>query len=135
MPKLTEQQRQEIRDRRKPPTTRPGSGRKPAKPIKVYALYPTDNGGYSAQSVLYVGIYYTVAATSIRQAYAMAYGEIWADPNDDYPVGLLLRYRRDFGQTLGCGCRGHNRMADPKHGAGIQAIRQALRNHNCNTDA
>jgi hypothetical protein len=55
---------------------------------KVYELYPCW-GSFSVQTVDYHGTAYLVAATSVRQAYAVAHKDIWIDPNDDHPVGIV----------------------------------------------
>lgn len=97
---------------------------------KVYELYPRW-GSFSVQTVDYHGTAYLVAATSVRQAYAVAHKDIWIDPNDDHPVGIVAIYRRDTGPTLWCGCSGHRvEGGQPAHGAGVRALRAAIESHN-----
>jgi hypothetical protein len=48
--------------------------------IKVYTLFP-HFGSYSVQTVDYHGTELTVAATSVRQAYAVAHKNVWINPS------------------------------------------------------
>ena len=66
---------------------------------RVYDLYP-NLGSFSCKTVDYHGVEHTVAATSIRQAYAVAHKDIWINPADEHPVGIVSIYRRDTGTTL-----------------------------------
>ena len=96
---------------------------------KVYTLFPT-LGGFSCKTIDYHGTEYTVAATSIRQAYAVAYKDVWIDPTDKYPVGIIAIYRRTTGTTLWCGCSGHHVEGDqPDYGDGVRALRAAINAH------
>ena len=56
----------------------------------------------------YHGTALSVAATSLRQAYAVAYKDIWINPEHRHPVGIVSVYRRSTGFTLWCGCTGHS---------------------------
>ena len=98
---------------------------------RVYTLYPR-SGGFSVQTVDYQGTEYTVAATSVRQAYAVAHKDVWIEPTDAHPVGIVCVYRRDRGPTLWCGCSGHHiRGGQPDHGAGVRALRAVIADHHC----
>jgi hypothetical protein len=99
--------------------------------IKVYDLFP-HRGGFSVKTVDYQGIKLTVSATSVRQAYALAYGDIWISPTDQRPVGIISICRRTTGTTLWCGCCGHDLAGrDIPHGAGITVLRNAIETHQC----
>jgi hypothetical protein len=76
--------------------------------IKIYDLHPCWGGGFSVKTIDYDGTTFTVSATSIRQAYAVAYKRAWIDPTNDHPVGVVSIYRRNTGMTLWCGCSGHD---------------------------
>jgi len=100
-------------------------------PTKVYELYP-GLGGFSVRTEDYHGTALMVAATSVRQAYALAYKDIWIDPERKYPVGIVSKYRRSAGLTLWCGCSGHSVTGgDVAHGDGIRALRAAIADHHC----
>lgn len=97
---------------------------------KVYELYPC-SGGFSVKTVDYHGTAYLVAATSVRQAYAVAYKHVWIDPHATHPVGIMAIYNTKPGFELWCGCNGHGVIGGaPDHGAGIRAIRAAIDAHN-----
>jgi hypothetical protein len=97
---------------------------------KVYELYPCW-GSFSVKTVDHHGTAYLVAATSVRQAYAVAHKRVWINPQDTHPVGIVLIYTRDKGPTLWCGCSGHSVTGgQPGHGAGICALRAAIESHN-----
>jgi hypothetical protein len=99
--------------------------------IKVYELYPLGLG-FSVQTIDYHGTALMVAATSVRQAYAVAHKRIWIDPEHTYPVGIVSTYRRATGFTLWCGCTGHSVTGGAvEHGAGIRALRAAIDAHHC----
>lgn len=99
--------------------------------IKAYELFP-HWGSFSTKTVDYNGTKYTVAATSMRQAYALAHQSSWIHPTDERPVGILSIYRRATGTTLWCGCSGHNVTGgQARHGAGVRAIRKAVEAHDC----
>lgn len=100
-------------------------------PIKVYDLYPRW-GGFSVKTIDYFGTVLSVAATSVRQAYAVAYKEIWIDSDDVRPVGIVSIYCTGTGTTLWCGCLGHDNMGGiVRHGDGITALRRAIESHHC----
>jgi hypothetical protein len=102
-------------------------------PTRVYVLFRR-GGGFSAKTIDYHGTSISVAATSIRQAYAVAHKDIWIDPEHKYPVGIVSTYQRDKGTTLWCGCSGHSvKGGQPKHGAGVRALRVAIEAHSCDT--
>ena len=100
--------------------------------VKVYELCPR-GGSFSVQTVDYHGTAYSVAATSVRQAYAVAHKDVWIDPTDAHPVGIVGVYRRDTGTTLWCGCCGHHVTGgQPDRGAGMRALRAAaIDAHHC----
>lgn len=99
--------------------------------IKAYELYPR-RGGFSVKTADYNGTTFTVAAISVRQAYALAHRRAQINPNDERPVGVLSIYRVGTGTTLWCGCSGHNVTGGQvRHGAGITAIRKAIQAHGC----
>ena len=101
-------------------------------PTKIYELYPQGLGGFSVKTEDYHGTTLMVAATSVRQAYAVAYKDIWIDPEHKYPVGIVSRYSRSAGYTLWCGCKGHSVTGgDVQHGDGIRALRAAINAHHC----
>lgn len=101
------------------------------KRIRVYDLFPYW-GGFSVKTVDYQGTTLTVAATSVRQAYALAYKYIWIVPADHHPVGIVSIERGTTGTTLWCGCSGHNVTGGyVPHGAGITALRKAIEAHQC----
>lgn len=103
-------------------------------PTRIYTLFPVGLG-FSSQMVDYHGTKLMVAATSIRQAYAVAHKKIWIDPTHRYPVGIVSIYDRHDGTTLWCGCSGHSvRGGRVKHGAGIRALRAAIDAHHCNDE-
>lgn len=93
------------------------------KRVKVYHLYPT-MGGYTAKSIAYHGQYVAVAAVSIKQAYYFAHNDIWAE-SVERPAGKLYEYYRGSGTKVFTG----RWTADArlKHGAGIRAIQQFMR--------
>ncbi|MET4432081.1 hypothetical protein [Mycolicibacterium sp. 624] len=100
-------------------------------PIKAYDLFPR-RGGFSVKTADYNGTTFAVAATSVRQAYALAYQDSWVNPNDDRPVGIVSIYRAGTGTTLWCGCSGDDVTGSQvRHGAGITAIRKAIQAHHC----
>jgi hypothetical protein len=69
-----------------------------SKSVKVYRLYPVP-GGFSNRSRDYTGTTFAVAATSSRQAHALAHKKTWAtDPSA--PMGVLWVYRR--GESPDC---------------------------------
>lgn len=104
--------------------------KRPPARIKVYELYQCGTG-FSVQTVDYHGTVYTVSATSIQQAYAVAYKDVWINPRDERPVGIVSIYRRDTGPTLWCGCSGHRLSGgQPERGVGIRALRAAIKAHN-----
>lgn len=95
--------------------------------IKVYHLYPTGSR-YSTRVNDYCGTVVAVAATSIRQAYALAYNKRWIDPDARYPIGVVSIHHRD-GITLWCGCSGHHLGFGVEHMDGVTALRQAIADH------
>lgn len=98
----------------------------------IYTLFPRDGGGFSVRIVDYDGVEFKVCATSVRQAYAVAHHVVWIKPADDRPVGIVSIYRRQRGVTLWCGCTGHRVTGGVvRHGAGISALRQAIKAHRC----
>ena len=100
-------------------------------PTKVYELYPR-YGSFSVKTVDYQGTALSVAATSVRQAYALAHRGIWIDPEHTHPTGIVAIYRRATGFTLWCGCSGHDVTGgQPRHGAGIRALRAEIDAHHC----
>ena len=100
-------------------------------PIKVYVLFP-HGGSFSVKTIDYHGTELSVAAMSVRQAYALAYKGVWIDPSHRYPVGIVCMYDRSTGHTLWCGCSGHHVTGgQPDHGAGITALREAIADHHC----
>ncbi|OBG87867.1 hypothetical protein H8Z59_20335 [Mycolicibacterium fortuitum] len=99
--------------------------------LKAYELFP-HRGGFSAKTVHYQGTKFTVAATSVRQAYALAYQRAWIHAHDRQPVGIVSICRVGTGTTLWCGCSGHSVTGGQvRHGAGITAIRKAIEGHHC----
>ncbi|MCU1697354.1 MAG: hypothetical protein JWR34_3417 [Mycobacterium sp.] len=99
--------------------------------IKAYEIYPCF-GSFSVRSVDYSGTKFTVAATTVRQAYAVAHKKTWINPTDSHPVGIVSIYRRGTGTTLWCGCSGHDVTGGQvRHGAGITALRKAINAHPC----
>ena len=103
----------------------------PRTPTKVYALFP-HGGSFSVKTIDYHGTELSVAATSVRQAYALAHKGIWIDPEHTHPVGIVSIYRRATGFTLWCGCSGHDVTGgQPRHGAGIRALRAEIDAHHC----
>ena len=106
---------------------------------KVYELYPRGPGpslGFSVKTEDYHGTALSVAATSLRQAYAVAYKDIWINPEHRHPVGIVSVYRRSTGFTLWCGCTGHSVTGGGvEHGAGIRALRAAIDDHHCDDQA
>jgi len=104
----------------------------PRRPTKVYELYPQGFGFFWVQTVDYHGTALMVAATSVRQAYAVAHKRVWINPEHEHPVGIVSKYHRDTGYTLWCGCSGHSVTGgDVGHGAGIRALRAAIDAHHC----
>lgn len=100
-------------------------------PIKIYELYPR-RGSFSVKTDDYDGTMLTVAATSVRQAYAMAHHDNWISADDVHPVGIVSIDRRHTGTTLWCGCSGHGVTGGSvRHGAGITALRKAIEAHRC----
>jgi hypothetical protein len=59
------------------------------KSTRVYELYPVP-GGFSNQTTDYMGTIVAVAATSSKQAHALAHKKVWANN----PVGALWVYQR-----------------------------------------
>jgi len=90
------------------------------------------SGFFWVQTVDYHGTALMVAATSVRQAYAVAHKRVWINPEHEHPVGIVSKYHRDTGYTLWCGCSGHSVTGgDVGHGAGIRALRAAIDAHHC----
>ena len=54
-------------------------------------LFP-HGGSFSVKTIDYHGTELSVAATSVRQAYALAYKGIWIDPEHTYPTGIVCIY-------------------------------------------
>ncbi len=54
--------------------------------VRSYVLFPQWPGSFSTKSADYGGIRYVVAATSIRQAYALAHQRAWIHPHDEASV-------------------------------------------------
>ncbi|MBO0680342.1 hypothetical protein JRC04_22990 [Mycolicibacterium sp. S2-37] len=97
---------------------------------RVYELYPTAGGGFSAKTADYRGAVFVVAATSVRQAYAVAHKAVWINPDHTHPVGIISIL--GTGTTLWCGCSGHHISGGSvRHGDGIRAIRTAIAAHQC----
>lgn len=95
----------------------------------VYELYPCVNG-FSTRLADYEGTAFSVAATSVRQAYAVAHKNIWINPHDSHPVGIVSIYRVPTGFTLWCGCSGHDLTGGHvRHSAGVAAVRSAIKAH------
>lgn len=104
----------------------------PSGTTRIYTLFPKGFGGFSAQTIDYHGTLLRVAATSIRQAYAVAHKNVWINPADQRPVGIVSEYDRAAGTTLWCGCSGHSVTGGRvEHGAGIRALRAAIDAHHC----
>lgn len=102
-----------------------------SKRIRLYELYP-HRGSFSVMTIHCHQRYLVVAATSVRQAYALAHKGIWIDPDADAPVGIMLTYTAEEGTTLWCGCRGHNvgvGLPLDHHGGGVTAVRAAVTAH------
>lgn len=96
---------------------------------KIYELYPR-RGSFSTKTVDYHGNAYSVAATSIRQAFAVAHADLWINSHDTHPVGIVAIYSAATGLTLWCGCRGHDLTGGHvQHGAGITTLRAAIKVH------
>jgi hypothetical protein len=84
------------------------------------------------QTVDYHGTVITVSAVSVQQAYAVAYKNVWIDPDDTHPVGIVSIHRNLTGTTLWCGCSGHHIIdGQVRHGAGVRALREAINAHHC----
>ena len=97
---------------------------------KIYQLYPTGLG-FSNDTVDYHGTSYSVAAGNNRQAHYLAGQEIWATDAVS-PQGIVETYRRGAGEPgdhrLWCGCRIFGGLG-LQHGAGVRAIRTAMKRH------
>ena len=99
--------------------------------IKIFELYP-HHGSFSVKTADYQGTAIVVAATSVRQAYALAHRDIWITPTDQHLVGIVSKYRPHTGTRLWCGCAGHGVTGGSvPHGAGITALRRAIEAHHC----
>jgi hypothetical protein len=99
--------------------------------LRIYVLYPR-GPSFSVATIDYCGTEFTVAATSIQQAYAVAHKSVWINPTHEHPVGIVAIYRRGAGTTLWCGCTGHHVTGgQPNRGAGIRALRAAIDAHYC----
>lgn len=100
------------------------------RPTKVYAIFPCGLG-FTAKTPAHTNeTIYTVAATSIRQAYAVAYKRVWINPEHAHPVGIISIYQRGKGVTLWCGCSGHDvHGGKVRHGTGVRALRTAIADH------
>lgn len=97
--------------------------------VKIYELYPR-RGSFSTKTIDYNGTAHLVAATSIRQAFAVAHQGTWINPHDTHPVGIVSVYSAQSGNTLWCGCRGHDlTVGHVRHGAGVTALRAATKSH------
>lgn len=98
--------------------------------VRVYILFPRW-GSFSVKIEDYRGVVYTVAATNVRQAYAVAHNNVWINPEVIRPVGVISICDGEAGTTLSCGCSGHEVIGGtPAHAAGIRAIRVAIDAHN-----
>jgi hypothetical protein len=88
--------------------------------VKLYELYPVP-GGFSNQTADYSGTTVAVAATSNKQAHALAHKKAWAtDP--DNPLGVLWVYRKGESpdHELFNGDRVYGSQL--RHGAGKRAV-------------
>lgn len=97
--------------------------------IKVYELYPVGNR-FSATRGDYRGTAVQVAATSLRQAIALAHRGGWADLTSARPVGMLDMYQSGRGHRAACGCTGWD-VPRYTHGKGIRHIRECIASHRC----
>ena len=98
--------------------------------VRVYVLFPY-RGSFSVKTEDYRGVVYTVAATNVRQAYAVAHNKVRIDPEESDPVGIISICDGGTGTTLWCGCAGHEVIGGtPAYAAGIRAIRIAIDTHN-----
>ena len=103
----------------------------PDRPIRIYGLFP-HRDSFSTRTADYEDAELTVAAVSVRQAYAVAHKRVWIDPDDNRPVGVVCTYDTRTGVTLWCGCSGHHVTGgQPPHGSGIRALRAAVDAHRC----
>jgi hypothetical protein len=93
--------------------------------VKVYELFPVA-GRFSNQTVDYAGATVAVAATSSKQAHALAHKDVWASDPDD-PLGILWTYQRGGSpdHTLFNGDRVYGNQV--RHGAGKRAIAAWMR--------
>ncbi|MCF6391040.1 hypothetical protein L2K20_29120 [Mycobacterium sp. MBM] len=96
---------------------------------RIYELYPLRHT-FSVKISDYSGTTYSVAAASIKQAFAVAHGDTWIDPNATHPVGVVAIYKVPTGLTLWCGCSGHDLTGGRvRHGVGVTALRAAIKFH------
>ena len=61
----------------------------PSGTTRIYTLFPKGLGGFSVQTADYRGDAMMVAATSVRQAYALAHKDVWINPEHEHPVGIV----------------------------------------------
>lgn len=59
--------------------------------VKVYELFPTEDEKFSLYAKDYNGRIIAVAAVSVKQAFFMAYSNMWADDPDN-PLGIIWKY-------------------------------------------
>jgi len=93
--------------------------------IKVYELFPV-GGSFSNDTRDYAGKTVAVAATSSRQAHALAHKRVWATDAES-PMGMLCVYER--GQPPDHALFNGDRVvgSQVRHGAGKRAIRAWMR--------
>lgn len=72
---------------------------------RVYTLFPY-GGSFSCRTADYCGTEYTVAATSIRQAYAVAHQRVWINSEAEHPVGIVSIYAETAAPHCGAAAPG-----------------------------
>jgi hypothetical protein len=109
------------------------------KPVKVYELYLT-GGGFSVKTIDYNGRVIAVAATSVKQAYYLAYNKVWAK-DSEVPLGIIWTYNKwekgpdhtFWNGTTGWGLDGYG-ASSPQHGEGKKAIIRWMKEMEGNKD-
>ena len=95
--------------------------------MKTYHLFRTPSGKFSPRTIDYCGTTYTVAATNLRQAMALAYKNGWTDEPGE-SVGIVAIYERGVGDLLWDDCTGHLGFR-VGHLKGVRAMKKAASDH------
>lgn len=97
---------------------------------RTYTLFPTGRG-FSNKTGDYRGQSLTIVAHTIRQAYGLAFNDVWA-LDSSHPVGIVESYEREGHpegwHELWCGCRLHGGIGFD-HAQRASVITAVMRRH------